>query len=121
MKGLLPQVQVPTLVLHRRLDRIAPFENGQELASLIPHARFVPLDGTNHLILPDEPAYRIFVREVAAFLGDPPPPEDEQDGAKPPKLATTVKQIEEHAYYKLFAMLAAAASVASIVIWWLSR
>ena len=44
----LAQIQTPTLVLHRRSDRVVPFEAGRELAILIPAARFVPLDGDCH-------------------------------------------------------------------------
>ena len=38
--GVLPKLQVPTLVLHRRGDMAVPFEAGRELAALIPRARF---------------------------------------------------------------------------------
>jgi len=47
-RPLLANVSVPTLVIHRRSDR-APFAGGQELASKIPGARFIPLEGSNHL------------------------------------------------------------------------
>ncbi len=65
---LLPQIKVPTLVLHCRDDGIVPFEEGRRLAALIPDARFVALDGRNHLILEDEPAWPRFVQEVRNFL-----------------------------------------------------
>jgi class 3 adenylate cyclase/pimeloyl-ACP methyl ester carboxylesterase len=42
----------PTLIMHRRDDRIALFQGGRELATLLPDARFLPLDGSNHI-----PAY----------------------------------------------------------------
>ena len=42
---LLPQVQVPTIVFHRRGDRVVRFALGQEMAARIPNARFVPLEG----------------------------------------------------------------------------
>ncbi len=44
----LPQLTMPTLVLHRRGSRSIPFEHGRRLASLIPGARFVALEGTAH-------------------------------------------------------------------------
>jgi class 3 adenylate cyclase len=47
--GLLPQIKTPTLVLHPRQDRTIPFELGRELASLMPHARLVPLPWDVHL------------------------------------------------------------------------
>ncbi len=65
---LLPKVRVPTLVMHRRGDRAAPFKLGREMASLIPNARFVPLDGNIHL--PFFGDADSFLRSVAEFLGD---------------------------------------------------
>jgi len=47
---LLAQVTTPTLVLHRRKDRGPPFQQGQEIASRISAARFVPLEGNIHVI-----------------------------------------------------------------------
>lgn len=64
-------IAVPTLVLHARNDAVVPFEEGRRAAGLIPDARFVPLEGRNHILLEDEPAWPTFVSEVRAFLGDP--------------------------------------------------
>jgi pimeloyl-ACP methyl ester carboxylesterase/DNA-binding SARP family transcriptional activator len=44
----LPQIRVPTLVLHRRGDRSVPVEAGRYLASHIPEARYVELPGDDH-------------------------------------------------------------------------
>jgi pimeloyl-ACP methyl ester carboxylesterase/DNA-binding CsgD family transcriptional regulator len=44
----LGQVQVPSVVLHRREDRAIPFELGRELAAGLPDARFIALDGADH-------------------------------------------------------------------------
>ena len=38
------------------------------MATMIPNSRFVALDGKNHLILEDEPAWPRFMEEVSAFL-----------------------------------------------------
>lgn len=65
---LLPQIRVPTLVLHSRHDAVAPFEQGRLLAASIPGARFVALESENHLILPHEPAWPQFVAEIDGFL-----------------------------------------------------
>ena len=46
-----------------------PREEGRILAAEIPHARFVPLDTGNHILLADEPAWKVFLEELAAFLG----------------------------------------------------
>ncbi len=62
-------VHVPTLVLHAHGDAVIPFEEGRHLATLIGSARFVPLDGRNHILLETEPAWAQFLTEVRAFLG----------------------------------------------------
>lgn len=63
------RVAVPTLVLHSRHDAAIPFEEGRLVAGLIPHARFVPLDSPNHILLEHEPSWQRFLAEVETFLG----------------------------------------------------
>jgi pimeloyl-ACP methyl ester carboxylesterase len=62
------QVKVPTLVLHCRDEAAAPFEEGRRMAAGIPGARFIALEGRNHLILEDDPGWGRFVREIKDFL-----------------------------------------------------
>ncbi len=62
------RVAARTLVLHARHDGIVPFDEGARLAADVPGARFVPLDSRNHILLADEPAWPVFLREVRAFL-----------------------------------------------------
>jgi hypothetical protein len=66
--ALLPQVSVPTLVLHCSDDEVVPFEEGRLIAANIPNVRFVALEGRNHLILKDDPARPRFLEEVTKFL-----------------------------------------------------
>jgi hypothetical protein len=66
---LLPEIHVPTLVLHARGDAAVEFNHGREIAMGIPGARFVPLESRNHLLLGDEPAFQVFLQEVRRFLG----------------------------------------------------
>ena len=66
--GLLPEVRVPTLVLHARGDTAIDFEHARTLAAAIPDARLTALESRNHILLADEPAWRVFLREVAAFM-----------------------------------------------------
>jgi class 3 adenylate cyclase/pimeloyl-ACP methyl ester carboxylesterase len=66
--ALLPQVRVPTLVLHARDDARVPFDAGRRMAAGIPGARFVPLEGRNHLFLETEPAFGQFLQQTRAFL-----------------------------------------------------
>jgi pimeloyl-ACP methyl ester carboxylesterase/DNA-binding CsgD family transcriptional regulator len=48
VRSLLPQVAVPTVVVHRRHELI-PAEQGRYLSDHIPGAEYVELDGTDHL------------------------------------------------------------------------
>lgn len=66
---LLPQVAVPTLVIHARHDNVASFEQGRLMASAIPGARFVTLDSENHVPLYGEPAWETFVSAIETFAG----------------------------------------------------
>jgi pimeloyl-ACP methyl ester carboxylesterase len=49
VRDVLGAIRVPTLVLHRRGDRMVPFGIGRYLADHIPGARLVELDGDDHL------------------------------------------------------------------------
>ncbi len=69
---LLAKVKAPTLVMHVRGDLRVPFALGQEIAGGIPGAKFVPLEGRNHMVLPNEPAHREFYNAMATFLGGKP-------------------------------------------------
>lgn len=66
--SLLASVSVPTLVMHARHDARVPFDAGRRMAAGIPGARFVPLEGRNHLFLESEPAFGRFLEELDAFL-----------------------------------------------------
>lgn len=69
VEHLLPEVRVPTLVLHALDDAMCPFEWGRRVAAGIQDAKFVPLPGRNHVLLEDEPAWATFLSEVRRFLG----------------------------------------------------
>jgi pimeloyl-ACP methyl ester carboxylesterase len=65
---LLVELDLPTLVLHSRGDRMNDFAEGRQLATRITGARLVPLESANHIVLGDEPAWSVFVEEVRDFL-----------------------------------------------------
>ena len=65
-----PSVRTPTLVLHSTDDRRVPYERGALLAALIPGARLVPLDSSNHLLLDGEPAWSAFLAAVDDFIAE---------------------------------------------------
>lgn len=69
----LADVRAPTLILHIREDGRVPFEQGRILAAGIPGARFVALEGRNHILLESEPAWQRFCSAIAEFLGDAAP------------------------------------------------
>jgi pimeloyl-ACP methyl ester carboxylesterase len=73
LRPVIGKVPVPALVLHRRGDRTVPIGRGRELASLLPHARFVPLTGDSHLPWKDD--QRELFRAIAGFLLDDGVPE----------------------------------------------
>jgi pimeloyl-ACP methyl ester carboxylesterase/DNA-binding CsgD family transcriptional regulator len=76
LRDVLPKVPVPALVLHRRGDRTVPISRGRELASLLPHARFVPLNGDSHLPWRDD--QRELFRALAGFLHTDDTPETDE-------------------------------------------
>jgi len=51
LREVLPAIQAPTLVLHRRDNQAAPLAGGRDTAALIPGARFVALDTDDHFLL----------------------------------------------------------------------
>ena len=59
----------PTLVMHVRGDARVPFESGRQMAAGIPGARFIPLQGQNHIFFEHEPAAERFFEEIRLFLG----------------------------------------------------
>ena len=68
VRPLLSKFAVPALVLHRRAEQAVSFGAGRELASLLPNARFLPLDGDIH-----HPAYgdsESILRPVLEFLAE---------------------------------------------------
>ena len=48
VRAILPTVQVPTLVLHRRTDAQIPVELGRTMAAQIPNARFIEYPDGDH-------------------------------------------------------------------------
>lgn len=66
-----PKIRCPTLVLHATDDARVPFEEGRLLATLIPDARFVPLESRNHIMVEGEPAWQHLVAEFDEFLPAP--------------------------------------------------
>jgi pimeloyl-ACP methyl ester carboxylesterase/DNA-binding CsgD family transcriptional regulator len=68
VREIVGNIEAPTLVFHGRGDAMVPFEAGRHLASLIPDARFVPLESSNHILLAGEAAWTTFHQELNDFL-----------------------------------------------------
>ena len=68
VRKIASNVCCPTLVLHTRGDAIIPFEEARLVASLIPGARFVPLESRNHVLMGTEPAWQQMVKALDDFL-----------------------------------------------------
>jgi class 3 adenylate cyclase len=61
VRAILPNIQAPTLVLHRKGDASIPIELGRNLAALIPNAKFIEYSGQDHFY---------FFGDVETLLGD---------------------------------------------------
>lgn len=65
---LLPQISVPTLIIHAEGDQVVPLEAGRRLAAGIPGARLVTLGTNNHALMPGEPAAAELQERALAFF-----------------------------------------------------
>jgi pimeloyl-ACP methyl ester carboxylesterase len=66
VRDVLPALRVPTLVLHRRGDLVAPVEHGRYLAEHIPGATLIEFEGLDHV--PWVPDATQFVPEIEEFV-----------------------------------------------------
>ncbi len=66
IRGVLPAISVPTLILHRRGDQLLPIEGARYAAAHIPGAHLVELDGIDHF--PFAGDTEALLDEVESFL-----------------------------------------------------
>ncbi len=66
--GRLADLDLPTLVMHSRGDQMNDFAESRHLAANIRGAKLVALESDNHIVLADEPAWPVFLRELTEFL-----------------------------------------------------
>lgn len=77
VRDVLPSIQVPTLLLHRRDDLVIDVRHSRYLAEHIPGARYVELEGVDNLVVVGD-SERILA-EIETFLtGTHTPPEPER-------------------------------------------
>ncbi|MBG6206108.1 DNA-binding winged helix-turn-helix (wHTH) protein/predicted alpha/beta hydrolase family esterase [Labrenzia sp. EL_126] len=72
VSACLPQVRVPTLIIHANADAVHPVTQGRRLASEIPGAEFLQVESNNHVYLPSDPAWRQIVDAQLEFLSREP-------------------------------------------------
>ena len=71
VRGILPLVRVPSLVLHRSGDHCLRVEEGRYMASLIPGAHFIELPGSDHLpFVGDQDAMLSAIEQFLAAFSD---------------------------------------------------
>jgi pimeloyl-ACP methyl ester carboxylesterase len=66
IRAALPAISAPTLVVHRSDDRIIPVENGRYVAERIPNAKYVELEGQDHLWWFGD--HEVLLDEIEEFL-----------------------------------------------------
>ncbi len=75
VRDVVPSVHVPTLVIHRRHDRLVNVRNGRWLAENLPNAKLVEVPGDDHVPWYQDP--ELTLGEIEEFLtgvrGDPDP------------------------------------------------
>jgi pimeloyl-ACP methyl ester carboxylesterase/DNA-binding CsgD family transcriptional regulator len=91
VRDVLPEVDVPTLVVHRAGDRAIPVSAGRELATLIRGAQFVVLDGDAHL--PWHGSTDDVLAAVSEFLRLPVLPRLSPDGSGIDELSAREREI----------------------------
>lgn len=69
---LAPKVAVPTLIMHCRGDLVVPFEQGRQLAAVIPGAKLVTFESRNHIFVSSESIGMQFFGAFIEFLNQDP-------------------------------------------------
>jgi pimeloyl-ACP methyl ester carboxylesterase len=69
--GRLGDISTPTLIVHGTEDGVLPFPNGEQIASLMPGARFEPLEGVGHMFWWEQPQRSAELIREYALAADP--------------------------------------------------
>lgn len=65
---LLPNIKIPTLILHREGDKVITVDHGRQLAAEIPNAQFNLLKGKVHPLWLGETSQ--LIKEISEFIGE---------------------------------------------------
>ncbi len=68
VRDIAGDLQIPALVLHRKGDLVVPAKFGQEIASVLPNARMVLLDGNNHWMVAGDEDMNYVVGLIEDFV-----------------------------------------------------
>jgi 3-oxoadipate enol-lactonase len=67
----LPELAMPTMVIHGETDQLVPAENGRIIAKAIPQARLVMIPNASHIFFTDQ--FEASRRALLSFLESPAP------------------------------------------------
>ncbi|MGH7924511.1 MAG: alpha/beta fold hydrolase [Candidatus Binatus sp.] len=70
VKPFAAQVRVPTLIIQVRGDQISPIADGKRVAEAIPSARFVIIEGVDHIPMPGDGESEEIAQLVVPFLDE---------------------------------------------------
>ena len=62
------RINIPTLVLHCKVDQVNPLKEGRLMASVIPNAYFKTLTSNNHVLLEGKHEFSECFHEVGKFI-----------------------------------------------------
>lgn len=69
LRGMLPAINQPVLVIHGERDAVTPCAAGEALAALLPHAQFEKIAGAGHAPFLSQP--EAIAARVVAFIDEP--------------------------------------------------
>lgn len=81
----LDRIRCPMLIAHCRGDLRVPYSEGEFMSGRRPGARFVPLDGRNHIIMENDVAWAQFFAELRAFIPTGPVRDEPSSTALTPR------------------------------------
>ena len=96
VRKLLPEINCPALIMHRKGDRLIPFQLGRYMANHLPQASFLPLDGDDHL--PWVGDVKPITSAIAQFMGEHFMPHREvlEEGKLQPEDLETLHALKTH-------------------------
>ena len=63
---LIREIEVPTLVIHGKIDPLIPFDEGKKSAEMIPNSTFLAVEKMSHLL--DPPIIDIIEEPLVGYM-----------------------------------------------------